>query len=164
MDLYKVLGVRRDATEAMIRRAYHKIARSSHPDTHPDDHLAVARFRAATKAYEILIDPAKRAVYDRESRPVASLQDLLTRPVGEQALSSLVPHAPAARRNGQDQIVCLPEEDGHVTLKDPNDPATTIRIPTSSVHRFVRVARFGALGAGGGSPGTLYVLPQQEKT
>lgn len=65
MDLYVVLGVRRNATPAEIRRAYQKLARQHHPDLNPGDRVAVERFRAVSGAYEVLADPRRRDEYDR---------------------------------------------------------------------------------------------------
>jgi DnaJ-class molecular chaperone len=64
-DLYKTLGVARAATADEIRKAYRKIAKSSHPDLNPGDKAAEERFKAAQAAYDILGDADKRARYDR---------------------------------------------------------------------------------------------------
>jgi molecular chaperone DnaJ len=63
-DLYEVLGVRRSATLAEIRRAYQKRARHLHPDLNPGDPAAVERFRAVSRAFEVLADADRRAEYD----------------------------------------------------------------------------------------------------
>lgn len=65
MDLYEVLGVRRTASTAEIRRAYQKRARSLHPDLNPGDPVAADRFREVSRAFEVLSDPPRRAAYDR---------------------------------------------------------------------------------------------------
>jgi molecular chaperone DnaJ len=65
MDLYVVLGVRREASDADIRRAYRRLARLYHPDINPGDREAAARFRDIADAYATLVDPARRASYDR---------------------------------------------------------------------------------------------------
>jgi curved DNA-binding protein CbpA len=159
MNLYEVLGVPRDADDDEIRRAYRQIARATHPDRHGDTFLD--ENRRATAAYEILGDPARRAEYDRESRPARSAQDLLTRGVGSRFLSSVIPHAPAARRDGADLVVCIREEDGHVSLTDPRDPSQTLTIPTPRAHQMCSVADMGAEGAGGGTRGDMYIIPLQ---
>ena len=64
-DLYKALGVARTATADEIRKAYRKIAKSSHPDLNPGDKAAEARFKSAQAAWDVLGDPDKRARYDR---------------------------------------------------------------------------------------------------
>jgi len=69
MDLYEQLGVKRSASLAEMRRAYQKAARRLHPDLNPGDPIAAERFRAVSKAFEVLSDPARRAAYDRGERP-----------------------------------------------------------------------------------------------
>jgi molecular chaperone DnaJ len=69
MEPYEILGVRKAASAAEIRRAYQKLARRLHPDLNPGDAAAAAAFRAVTQAFEILTDPQRRAAYDRGERP-----------------------------------------------------------------------------------------------
>jgi DnaJ-class molecular chaperone len=64
-DLYEVLGVPRDASEAAITKAYRKLAREFHPDRNPGDKQAEAKFKEVQNAYDVLTDQAKRAQYDR---------------------------------------------------------------------------------------------------
>jgi DnaJ-class molecular chaperone len=63
-DPYEVLGLTKTATADDIKKAYRKLVRTSHPDLHPDDAGAEARFKAIGSAYEILSDPETRARYD----------------------------------------------------------------------------------------------------
>ena len=65
LDYYELLGVSPAASERDIKRAYRMLAKECHPDTAAEDHDP-ARFIALNGAYEILIDPAKRAKYDRK--------------------------------------------------------------------------------------------------
>lgn len=64
-DYYDVLGVTRETDEKEIKRAYRKLAMKYHPDRNPDDADAEARFKEATEAYDVLMDPNKRAAYDQ---------------------------------------------------------------------------------------------------
>lgn len=163
MTLYQVLGVRPDATQEQIKRAYRRLARENHPDAHPDESEKIERFKAAAAAYEVLSDPAARAVYDRESRPAASVQELLGKMVGGRLLNMMLPHAPAARRDGEDLIVCLSVEEGHAQVLDPRDNQIR-RVPMPVVHRFARLVEFGSPGVGGGAQGVLYVLQERGKS
>ena len=65
MDFYVVLGVRRDASDGDIRRAYKRLARQCHPDLNPGDREAAARFHDIAMAYETLTEPDRRVRYDR---------------------------------------------------------------------------------------------------
>ncbi|MDB5721536.1 MAG: hypothetical protein JWP15_2154 [Alphaproteobacteria bacterium] len=64
-DIYSQLGVKRDASEAEIKKAYRKLAKELHPDKNKDNPAASARFSKVTQAYDILTDKDKRARYDR---------------------------------------------------------------------------------------------------
>jgi len=64
-DYYEVLGVKRDASEDEIKKAYRKLAMQYHPDRNPDDAKAEERFKEAKEAYEVLSEQDKRAAYDR---------------------------------------------------------------------------------------------------
>ena len=64
-DPYTVLGVPRDATEKQIRAAFHKVAKTSHPDLNPGDKKAEERFKSAANAHDLLSDADKRARFDR---------------------------------------------------------------------------------------------------
>jgi curved DNA-binding protein len=63
-DYYEVMGVARDASQDVIKRAYRRLARKYHPDVskEPD---AEAKFKELQEAYEVLKDPEKRAAYNQ---------------------------------------------------------------------------------------------------
>jgi len=63
-DYYKIMGLKRDATQDEIKRTYRKLARKYHPDVSREAD-AEARFKEVGEAYEVLKDPEKRAAYDQ---------------------------------------------------------------------------------------------------
>lgn len=63
-DYYEILGVAKNASDAEIKKSYRKLAMQYHPDRNPDNKEAVAKFKEATEAYEVLKDPQKRSQYD----------------------------------------------------------------------------------------------------
>ena len=65
IDYYKILGVAKDIPQADIRKAYLKRTKQFHPDLHPDDPKAKAKFQALNEAYAVLSDPEKRKKYDK---------------------------------------------------------------------------------------------------
>lgn len=64
-DLYADLGVKRDASDAEIKKAYRRLARKFHPDVNPGNRRAEERFKRISLAYDILGDSKKRAQYDQ---------------------------------------------------------------------------------------------------
>lgn len=63
-DLYGVLGVSRTADADAIKKAYRKLAKDLHPDKNPGNTQAETRFKAVNRAFNVLSDPKKRALYD----------------------------------------------------------------------------------------------------
>ena len=63
-DYYSVLGVGPDASDEEIKHAYRTLARKYHPDAHPGDSQAEARFKDINEAHTILSDPTQRREYD----------------------------------------------------------------------------------------------------
>jgi curved DNA-binding protein len=64
-DYYQTLGVARDADQAIIKKAYRKLAQKHHPDRNPGDKQAEDRFKEIAEAYAVLSDKEKRQQYDR---------------------------------------------------------------------------------------------------
>jgi curved DNA-binding protein len=63
-DLYKILGVKEDASDAAIKKAYRDLAKKFHPDRTGGDKSKETRFKDISAAYEVLSDPKKRQQYD----------------------------------------------------------------------------------------------------
>jgi DnaJ-class molecular chaperone len=63
-DPYETLGVTRTATDKEIKEAFKKLARKFHPDLHPDDKAAEAKFKDISAANDLLKDKEKRRRFD----------------------------------------------------------------------------------------------------
>lgn len=64
-DYYEVLGVKKDADENTIKKAYRKLAKKYHPDSNAGDASAEQKFKEVTEAYNVLSDKEKRKLYDQ---------------------------------------------------------------------------------------------------
>ncbi len=64
-DYYKILGVKRNASEKEIKQAYRRLARKYHPDVNPGDKSGETKFKQINEAYEILSDKENRKKYDQ---------------------------------------------------------------------------------------------------
>src|SRR5262244_1447193 len=64
-DPYAVLGVKPEATQDEIRKAYRQLAKKLHPDLNPGDKQAEEKFKQVSAAYDLVGDAEKRARFDR---------------------------------------------------------------------------------------------------
>ena len=65
VDYYKILGVDKNIPQKDVKKAYLKRAKQFHPDLHPNDPKAKAKFQALNDAYDVINDPEKRRKYDQ---------------------------------------------------------------------------------------------------
>jgi molecular chaperone DnaJ len=63
-DLYKILGVSKEASQDEIKKTYRKLARKWHPDINPGNKEAEQKFKDISRAYDAIGDPKKRKLYD----------------------------------------------------------------------------------------------------
>ena len=64
-DPYQTLGVKKDASQAEIQKAYRRLAKKLHPDLNPGNKQAEEQFKEVSAAYDLLGDAQKRARFDR---------------------------------------------------------------------------------------------------
>ena len=147
VDLYRVLGVPRDASAREIRHAYRRLARRHHPDLNPGPGGS-QRFAAVAGAYEILRDPVRRARYDDTLSPSpaarrrASGQPARPMPVDNRlprhGILELSPYEaahlarhPLALQDGRGQTILLPagtrDGDRITVLHDGRVAVLTVR-------------------------------------
>lgn len=64
-DYYGLLGVKKNASQEEIRKAFRKLARKYHPDVNPGDKKAEEKFKEISEANDVLSEPKKRKIYDQ---------------------------------------------------------------------------------------------------
>ncbi|CAG9460516.1 unnamed protein product [Pedinophyceae sp. YPF-701] len=113
-DLYEVLGVRRDATEVQIKRAYKSLATKHHPDKGGD----AAAFAAITQAFNVLSDKARRARYDDTGA--------FTKTAGEDFLEGFAGGAYLDRGRSAEVDAALPAQEAFASavIHRPEEPAS----------------------------------------
>ena len=65
VDFYRILGVSREASDDVIKKAYRKLVFEHHPDRNPDSKQAEDKIREINAAYEVIGDAEARRNYDR---------------------------------------------------------------------------------------------------
>jgi hypothetical protein len=102
-DHYRALGIKQDASEAEIKKAYKKTVLKYHPDKNPADQARyLPLFHAAQKAYEVLSDSARKAKYDAE---------LLRNALPKTSKPTATYNAPQSSFNTQSKISSTRSED-----------------------------------------------------
>ena len=170
IDPYEALGLAKTATADEIRKAYRKIARTSHPDLNPDDPQAEARFKAASAAYDLLKDPEKRAKFDRgeidatgaesHDRQFSDIFEEILRKRGAGGQG----HGRGFSARGPDVRYSLevPFLDavrgGKTRITMPDGGALDVQIPKGTADgQTIRLRGKGGAGFGGGGPGDALV-------
>ncbi len=64
-DYYKILEIEKDASEEEIKLTYRRLAKKYHPDLNKTDPKAKEKFITLHEAYETLMDPVKRKIYNQ---------------------------------------------------------------------------------------------------
>ena len=68
IDYYKILELKKDASDADVKKAYRKLARKYHPDLNPNNAAAKVKFQQINEANEVLSDLEKRKKYDQHGK------------------------------------------------------------------------------------------------
>jgi DnaJ-class molecular chaperone len=73
-DYYKILGVKKNAKPAEIKKAYRSLSLKYHPDKNPSED-ASSKFSEIASAYDVLSDTEKRKIYDRGGEEAVQQQE-----------------------------------------------------------------------------------------
>ena len=186
-DPYELLGVKRDASQKDIQKAYRRLAKKLHPDLNPGNPEAEKQFKEVAAAYDLLSDPEQRARFDRgeiDSSGVeqprqrsyyrdfadgagnpytsdAGFADLFE---GDDILSAIFGRRAGRRRRGQDvryrlEVDFLDAVNGATRrLTLADGSVIDVAIPPGTRDRqMLRLRGRGMAGVGGGPPGDALV-------
>ena len=64
-DYYEILGVKKDASQDELKKAFRHLARKYHPDLNKGSKEAEEKFKEINEAYQVLSDPQKKTQYDQ---------------------------------------------------------------------------------------------------
>jgi DnaJ-class molecular chaperone len=185
-DPYNVLGVKKDASQDEIQKAYRRLAKKLHPDLNPGNKQAEEQFKDVSVAYDLLGDTDKRARFDRgeidasgaerprqryyrdfsEDNPYTSGagfedfagdEDILSQIFGRGGRSNLrMRGSDAHYRLSLDLLDAINGGKRHITL--PDGSALDVNIPPGTRDgQVLRLRGKGQPGIGGGPPGDALV-------
>jgi DnaJ-class molecular chaperone len=185
-DPYMVLGVKKDASQDEIQKAYRRLAKKLHPDLNPGNKQAEERFKEVSAAYDLLGDPDKRARFDRGEidasgmeRPrqryyrdfaeggayasdagfedFAGVDDILSQMFGREGRANIrMRGSDAHYRLALDFLDAINGGKRQITL--PDGSALDVNIPPGTRDgQILRLRGKGRPGMGGGAPGDALV-------
>ena len=135
-DYYDTLGLKRDATQAEIRKAFRRLAREHHPDVNTGDSAAERRFKEVSEANEVLSDPEKRASTTssaptgrRTAMPVPERAVAGHSPAGTRSQDSGAPRADSPATSATNSARAVPAAASSPTSSGRSLPRTTSRAP-----------------------------------
>ena len=108
-DLYKLLGLPREASQDDVQQAHRKLVRKYHPDANPEDPRAEGHFKEVQQAYEVLSNEKKRREYDEGLRASSRV----SRGRARSKESSSRPRTRAGGRGGVGTTYTSSEEASH---------------------------------------------------
>lgn len=168
---YALLGISRTADLAAIKIAYRRLAFDCHPDRNPGSAEAAERFTSITEAYGVLMDPRRRAMYDRGFLPIRSFAELFQRDrSGQHLLAVALPTGQRAPLPGNDLAMVVPvaqcvlQDGGTVSVTVPPvgrraAQCITVAVPQGADARpWCRVVGMGEPGRRGGEPGDCLLM------
>ena len=183
-DYYQVLGLRKDADDTEIKRAFREVARQVHPDLNPGKG-SENRFKEANEAYAVLSDPRQRAKYDKFG--MAGLGNPADAPGFESVMSAVddligdLLRRRKSKKRGRDVRytlevslaeaafgcektieVDLPTSQGTKSgsaTAEEGKRTFSVKVPRGTADGAIRTIRGeGAVGPSGGAPGDLCII------